>query len=333
MISFASIFISLANSFIVSSSWGKNSCNGGSNNLILTGLSPITLYISTKSCCCIGSSLSKASTLSFTVFDKIIFLTAGILSSSKNICSVLQSPIPSAPKSTAALASLGLSALVLTLISLISSTQFINFSKLPVIVASTLATSPKYTTPVEPSRDIKSPSFKTKSSFLTSFAASSTLISPHPATQHLPIPLATTAAWEVIPPLAVSIPSEHTIPSISSGEVSCLTSITFSPFCEAFAASSALKYILPLPAPGDAGKPFVKTVASFNALSSNLGWSNWSNCLGSILIIASSLVISPSLTKSTATFMADAAVLLPFLVCKKNNLPFSIVNSTSCISL
>ena len=73
------------------------------------------------------------------------------------------------------------------------------------------------------------------------FATSLTFISPQPATQHLPIPLATTAACEVIPPLAVSIPCALTIPSISSGEVSCLTSIVSVPSLEASTTSSAVK--------------------------------------------------------------------------------------------
>ena len=47
-----------------------------------------------------------------------------------------------------------------------------------------------------------------------------------PHTQHLPIPRATTAAWEVIPPRNVTIPWELTIPSISSGDVSSLTNTT-----------------------------------------------------------------------------------------------------------
>ena len=47
-----------------------------------------------------------------------------------------------------------------------------------------------------------------------------------PQTQHFPIPLATTAACDVIPPRKVTIASELIIPSISSGEVSSLTKIT-----------------------------------------------------------------------------------------------------------
>lgn len=41
--------------------------------------------------------------------------------------------------------------------------------------------------------------------------------------------LAITPACEVIPPLIVRIPIADFIPTISSGEVSCLHKITFSP--------------------------------------------------------------------------------------------------------
>ena len=46
------------------------------------------------------------------------------------------------------------------------------------------------------------------------------------------------------------------IPSISSGDVSFLTRIASSPFNEASTASSAVKYIFPEAAPGEAGSPF-----------------------------------------------------------------------------
>ena len=63
------------------------------------------------------------------------------------------------------------------------------------------------------------------------------------------------------------------------------------------------------------------------------GYSHAFSCLGSTINTASSLEIIFSFTKSTATFTAARAVLLPFLVWRMNNLPFSIVNSISCISL
>ncbi len=47
--------------------------------------------------------------------------------------------------------------------------------------------------------------------------------------QHLPHPRATTAAWLVLPPVAVRIPCATYMPPTSSGLVSRRTRITFSP--------------------------------------------------------------------------------------------------------
>jgi hypothetical protein len=46
------------------------------------------------------------------------------------------------------------------------------------------------------------------------------LIAPAPATQHLPQPRATTAAWLVMPPVLVRMPDGECMPSTSSGLVS-----------------------------------------------------------------------------------------------------------------
>ena len=51
-------------------------------------------------------------------------------------------------------------------------------------------------------------------------SSSETLMPFTPATQQVPMPRATTAACEVMPPRAVMMPSDTAMPSISSGEVS-----------------------------------------------------------------------------------------------------------------
>src|SRR5699024_7038859 len=125
--------------------------------------------------------------------------------------------------------------------------------------------------------------------------------SEHPVTQHLPIPLATTAAWEVIPPCVVTIASLATIPSISSGEVSGLINITLYPCSALNFAVSAENTISQLAAPGLAGSPIFETaVALSSALSSKLGCNNCSIDFTSTFITASFLEIIPSSTKSTA---------------------------------
>ncbi len=100
-------------------------------------------------------------------------------------------------------------------------------------------------------------------------------------TQHLPIPRATTAACDVIPPRSVKIPSAAYIPFKSSGEVSRRTRITFSPAAASTSASCAVNTILPVAAPGDAGSPFERTLAFAIAAVSNTGCNNSSNLFGS----------------------------------------------------
>ena len=149
--------------------FGKNSCKGGSSKRTVTGKPHIILNISMKSFFWWGKSFSKALALSSCVFDKIICLTDKILSSSKNICSVLHSPIPSAPKSLAVFVSCGVSELVLTFNFLILSAQLISLEKSPEISGFTVGTLPKITLPVEPSIVIISPSLISLDDVLNTF--------------------------------------------------------------------------------------------------------------------------------------------------------------------
>ena len=119
---------------------------------------------------------------------------APILSGSKNMCSVLQSQIHSAPNSLALAASVGVSALVLTFNFLYLSAQAIILQKSPETLASTVGIAPSYIFPVVPSIEIISPSWYSFPHSLNVLFSSSIIISVHPETQHLPIPRATTAA-------------------------------------------------------------------------------------------------------------------------------------------
>ena len=74
--------------------------------------------------------------------------------------------------------------------------------------------------------------------------------SPAPATQGLPMPRATTAAWLVMPPVEVRMPSAACMPWMSSGLVSRRTRITFSPARACLSAASAVNTTLPEAAPG-----------------------------------------------------------------------------------
>ena len=133
---------------------------------------------------------------------------------------------------------------------------------------------PAKTSPVEPSSDSQSPSFRVTSLPLTvtetSFLCSSTVTDSAPATQGVPMPRQTTAAWLVIPPREVRMPLETSMPWISSGWVSLRTSTT-GPFLEASTAASAVNAIMPTDAPGDAGRPLARRVSSFLLLGSSTG--------------------------------------------------------------
>ncbi len=102
-------------SFLVTScSLGKNSFNGGSSSLTMTGSPDITLKISMKSPFCSFTSLSKASTLSSFRSAMMTCCIMSRQSASRNICSVRHNPIPLAPSSRACLASSGVSELAHT---------------------------------------------------------------------------------------------------------------------------------------------------------------------------------------------------------------------------
>ena len=139
------------------------------------------------------------------------------------------------------------------------------------------------------------------------------LMSPAPATQGLPMPRATTAAWLVMPPRVVRMPSAACMPWMSSGLVSRRTRMTFSPARACFSASSAENTILPDAAPGEAGRPLAITLRG--ALGSSVGCSSWSSDDGTMRMTASSWSISPSRTMSTAILRAALAVRLPLRVC------------------
>ena len=90
---------------------------------------------------------------------------------------------------------------------------------------------------------------------------------------------------------------------------------------------------MPEAAPGEAANPFVNSSNFFLSSGLKIGNRNCSRCSGSTLKTASSFVINVSFTISHAIFAAAIPDLLPDLVCNKNNVSFSIVNSKSCMSL
>ena len=98
------------------------------------------------------------------------------------------------------------------------------------------------------------------------------------------------------------------IPSTSSGEVSRRTRITSSPSAVLRTASSAVNASLPRAAPGEAGRPVVRTRAPALSSAEKLGSRNWVMAWGGIRRRASSWVMIPCSTMSTAILTAAAPV-------------------------
>mmetsp|Transcript_58391 Transcript_58391/g.142801 ORF Transcript_58391/g.142801 Transcript_58391/m.142801 type:complete len:326 (+) Transcript_58391:1457-2434(+) len=165
-------------------------------------------------------------------------------------------------------------------------------------------------------------------------APSSISKSSQPQTHGLPHPRATTAACEVTPPRAVRIPCEAHIPPTSSGEVTSRTRISFS--SERCSASAVEKINFPTAAPGPPARPTATTLSLYceelSASFAKFGWRICRTWSDSILRMASSFVVRPSLTISMATWNAAWPVRLPDRHWSIHSLPFSTVNSTSCMS-
>ena len=104
------------------------------------------------------------------------------------------------------------------------------------MAGSIIGTDPRITSPVEPLMVIRSPSLTVVPLTEKSRLVRSTFRLSAPATQGLPMPRATTAAWLVLPPRAVRTPLAAIMPWTSSGLVSMRTRMTASPF---FAIASA----------------------------------------------------------------------------------------------
>ena len=205
-------------------------------------------------------------------------------------------------------------------------------SRSPVSSAETRSTAPSTTMPWVPSMEMMSPSCSTRSlpSICTTFSAASIWKRSTPQTQGVPMPRAITAAWLVLPPWLVRMPSAATMPFRSSGLVSQRTRMTLWPSAERATASSLENTTSPTAAPGLAFRPVAS--ASYFLEESNCGCRSWSSCAGSMRLTASSRVIRPSSTISMAMRRAAVAVRLPTRVWSIQSLPCSMVNSISHIS-
>ena len=209
----------------------------------------------------------------------IIARTSGSRSSAMNMCSVRQRPIPSAPNSRALTASSGVSAFARTRRRRIASAQPSSVSKLSSICGGTrrhLADDHVAGAAVDREQVALGELLGTEPDPADVRGRSRARRSPD--THGFPIPRATTAAWEVMPPCAVRTPRASMIPWMSSGVVSARTRMTASPARPSSCARSASSTIRPVAAPGEALRPFAAT--SYSAAGSILGWSSWSSWAG-----------------------------------------------------
>ena len=192
---------------------------------------------------------------------------------------------------------------------------------------SVTGTAPRNTSPVVPSIETTSPSRMVRPATRTSLRATSMSSCSAPHTQVRPIPRATTAACEVLPPRAVSTPRAAIMPGRSSGLVSRRTSTTSSPRAPHVAALSDVSAMRPEVAPGEAPTPVVR--CSRGAVWSNRGNSSCASWSPVTRRTASSASISPSSTMARAIRNAASGVRFPTRVCRIHRRPLSMVNSMS----
>jgi hypothetical protein len=121
---------------------------------------------STKSARCIGSNFDSAARRACSSSARIISRTVRIRVSSKNMCSVRQSPMPSPPNLIAVRASSGVSALTRTPSLRTESAHAISVPNSPDNSGSIIGIRPARTCPSEPSIVMTSPVLKVREPML-----------------------------------------------------------------------------------------------------------------------------------------------------------------------
>ena len=139
---------------------GRNSCSGGSNSRMHTGWPCMMLNSRVKSSRCIGSRRASTAPRSAALSAKIISRITVRRSSSKNMCSVRQRPMPSASNIRATWASAGVSALARMPMSRTASAQPSRDRNASSSAGSSICAAPASASPAVPSRVIMSPSLE-----------------------------------------------------------------------------------------------------------------------------------------------------------------------------
>ena len=160
------------------------------------------------------------------------------------------------------------------------------------------------TRPVEPSSEIQSPSLHDAPSDGHARASCRRRGSRRrPTTHGLPMPRATTAACEVMPPVAVRMPCAASMPWMSSGVVSLRTRITRSCFVPQLGGGVGVEH-RHADRRARRGGEAVRDHLAACALGSRRGCSSWSSDAGS--------------TRSTASSLGDQALASP---CRPRSAP------------
>ena len=126
---------------------GRNSCSGGSSRRIVTGKPAMIVEELDEIVALHRQELRERGAAAASSSARIISRIATMRSPSKNMCSVRQRPMPSAPNSRAVRASCGVSALARTFMRRTLSAQAISVANSPDSSGSSIGTSPFITSP------------------------------------------------------------------------------------------------------------------------------------------------------------------------------------------
>jgi hypothetical protein len=203
----------------------------------------------------------------------------------------------------------GVSALVRTRSLRNPSAHSMSRRKWSEISGSTVGTRPRRTRPVAPSSVIQSPSSMRRPCASKYRSCPRISMSRAPTTQGLPIPRATTAAWDVMPPREVTIPWRDG----HSGEVVGGRLLAHQDHRSPASVPADRFGRLEHHDPGRGARRGGQARGQLFGLRAGIeaGWSCCSSCSGSRRFTAVSAVIRPSSTISTAMRIAAAAVRFP----------------------
>ena len=202
-------------STIRSSRRGRNSCSGGSSVRMVTGKPSMALEQADEILALHRQQLLRAprGDLSRCRRESWPACAADSVLGEEHVLGAAQADAFGAERARL-VASRGMSALARTPSLRNGSAQLMNFMQFRIVGLGGHACSslPLMTRPVVPSSEIQSPSLKTWPFTRISRVFSLTSMSPAPATQHLPMPRVTTAAWLVMPPREVRMPCATSMP-------------------------------------------------------------------------------------------------------------------------